>query len=133
MVGANIIFLQTSCVIPQAILLYRGRSSVLPERYFSLGRYGVTINSIAVVWVLLLDVLYCFPTAVPVTSESMNYVSVVSVGLVGFVITLWMTSKRSTFTGPKVNMEELNRRRIAAINGIPVDEVIALPPPKAVE
>ncbi|KAJ5089982.1 amino acid transporter [Penicillium argentinense] len=37
MVGVNIMFLQTSCIIPQAIILYRGRETVLPPRVFSHG------------------------------------------------------------------------------------------------
>src|ERR1700737_1188994 len=101
MVGAAIIFLHTSCIIPQAVLLYRGRNKVLPERYFSLGRYGAAVNATAVAWVLFLDVVYCFPTSMPVTIGNMNYVSVVATGLTMFVIGLWFTSKKGKFTGPK--------------------------------
>jgi choline transport protein len=64
-VGAAIIFLHTSCVIPQAIVLYRGCYSVFPERFFSLGKFGQVANTIAVIWVVFLDVIYCFPTAMP--------------------------------------------------------------------
>jgi choline transport protein len=117
MVSAAIIFQQTSCIIPQAILLYRGREKVLPERYFNLGRLGVPINAIAVAWVVFLDILYCFPTAMPVTPANMSYVSVVTVGLVGFVIALWFTTKRGTFKGPHIDMALLNARRHAAIEG----------------
>jgi choline transport protein len=116
MVNAAIVFLQTSCVIPQAILLYRGRDRVLPERHFSLGRYGAVINALAVAWVGFLNVLYCFPTALPVTPQNMSYVSVVCSGLVGFVIALWFTTKRRTFTGPRIDYQLLNERRMAAIH-----------------
>jgi choline transport protein len=117
MVSAAIIFQQTSCIIPQAILLYRGRDKVLPERYFNLGRLGAPINAIAVAWVIFLDILYCFPTAMPVTPQNMSYVSVVSVGLVGFVIALWFATKRGTFKGPHIDLDLLNARRHAAIEG----------------
>jgi choline transport protein len=115
MVSAAIIFLQTSCVIPQAVLLYRGRDRVLPLRYFSLGRYGAAINGISVAWVVFLDILYCFPTAMPVTPENMSYVSVVFTGLVAFVIALWFTTKKGTFMGPQINLDLLNARRMAAV------------------
>jgi len=115
MVSAAIVFLQTSCIAPQAILLFRGRDKVLPPRYFSLGRYGTAVNATAVMWVIFLDVLYCFPTAVPVTPQNMNFVSVVSVGLTLFVLGLWFTSKRGNFLGPKINMAELEERRMAAM------------------
>ncbi|KAF4972505.1 hypothetical protein FSARC_929, partial [Fusarium sarcochroum] len=115
MVSAAIIFLQTSCVIPQAVILYRGRDRVLLPRYFSLGKYGALINSISVAWVVFLDILYCFPTAMPITAENMSYVSVVFTGLVGFVVILWFTTKKGVFTGPKIDIELLNARRVAAV------------------
>jgi choline transport protein len=117
MVSAAIIFQQTSCVIPQAILLYRGREKVLPERHFKLGRLGPFINAIAVAWVVFLDVLYCFPVLLPATPQNMSYVSVVSVGLVAFVLGLWFTTKRKVFTGPNVDYALMEERRLAAIGG----------------
>ena len=117
MVGAAIIFLQTSCVVPQAILLYRGRNTVLPERHFSLGKWGAATNAVAIAWVVFLDVIYCLPTALPVTKENMNYISVVSVGLIAFVLGLWMTSKKSSFRGPTVDLEQIRRRREDALQG----------------
>jgi choline transport protein len=116
MVSAAIIFLQTSCIIPQAILLYRGRDEVLPIPYFSLGKFGWIVNATAVTWVVFLDIVYCIPTVRPIKSVNMNYISVVCNGLVLFVIGLWFTSKRGKFTGPKINMEELIERRMAALN-----------------
>jgi choline transport protein len=68
-----------------------------------------------VLWVVFLDILYCFPTAMPVTAENMSYVSVVFVGLVGFVIILWFTTKKNTFTGPRIDLDMLNARRVAAV------------------
>jgi choline transport protein len=115
MVSAAIVFLQTSCIAPQAILLYRGRDKVLPPRYFSLGKYGTAVNATAVVWVIFLDIIYCFPTTMPVTPQNMNFVSVVAVGLTLFVLGLWFTSKRGKFVGPKINMAELEERRLAAM------------------
>lgn len=124
MVSANIIFLQTTCVVPQAILLWRGRDKVLPERWFHLGRYGNSINFLAVAWVLFIDILACFPTAMPVTPSNMSYVSVVTTGLTGFVVVLWFVSKRGKFKGPKVDEAMLHRRRLEGLHleGVPVDE-----------
>lgn len=117
MVNAAIVFQQTSCIIPQAIVLLRGRNKVLPDRYFNLGIFGAPINAIAVVWVLFLDVLYCFPTSMPVTPQNMSYVSVVTVGLISFVIVLWFLNKRNTFNGPNVDYNLLNMRRMANLRG----------------
>lgn len=121
MVNAAVVFLQTSCVLPQAVLLWRGRDRVLPARYFDLGRYGSTINAISVLWVVFLDIIYCFPTEMPVTPENMSYVSVVCTGLVCFVIVLWHATKKGIFKGPRVDFGMLNARREEAIEGILVD------------
>lgn len=122
MVSAAIIFLQTSCIAPQAILLYRGRDKVLPPRYFSLGRYGAVINATAVIWVVFLDVIYCVPTAMPVTPQNMNYVSVVVSGLTMFILALWFTSKKGKFVGPRINMAQLEQRRMEALGQTLVTE-----------
>lgn len=118
MVSATILFLQTSCVIPQAILLFRGRE-VLPERHFNLGKYGPVVNAIAVAWVTLIDVLACFPVFLPVTPHNMSYVAVVTVGLVAFVIILWITVKRGRYVGARVDFETMHARRRAALYSDP--------------
>jgi choline transport protein len=123
MISAAIILLQSSCVIPQAILLYRGRDRVLPERYFNLGRLGPVINATSVAWVVFLNVIYCIPTTMPATPQNMSYVSVVCVGLIGFVVVLWFTTKKGVFKGPQIDLELLRERREAAINGLEIVQV----------
>ena len=126
MVSGAIIFQQTSCILPQAIVLYRGRSKILPERYFDLGRLGPFINGIAVAWVCFLNILYCFPVIMPVTPQNMSYVSVVATGLVGFVIVLWFTTKRGVFKGPHIDFDLLNERRNAALhNGMATIDAVS--------
>lgn len=126
MVNTTILFLQTSCVIPQAILLFRPRT-ILPERHFNLGRLGIFINALSVAWVVFLDVLACFPVFRPVTPENMSYVSVVLVGLLGIVVVIWFTAKKGKFTGPNVNLDLMNERRRAVLNkaivGVEVEKV----------
>ena len=82
------------------------------------------VNVVAVAWVVLIDVLACFPVFYPVTFETlegMNWISVLSVFLVLVILVLWFTTKRNVFRGPKVDMEKMRRRRAEAL-GIIVDE-----------
>jgi choline transport protein len=74
MVGANVVFMMTSYVIPQGIVAWRGRSAVFPKRHFDLGRWGVIVNIIACLWAVFLDVVACIPMTVPVTRTNMNWV-----------------------------------------------------------
>lgn len=116
MVSAAIVFQQTSCILPQGILLIRGRG-ILPPRHFQLGRWGYFVNTTAVAWVVFLDVMYCFPTTMPATPQNMSYVSVVSVGLVAIVLVMWFATKKRTFKGPKIDYDLLAERRLEGLRG----------------
>ena len=59
----------------------------------------------------------------PVTPQNMNFVSVVTVGLTLFVLSLWFTSKRGKFVGPKINMAELEERRLAAMGQFSIEGI----------
>jgi len=65
-------FLNITYIMPQALLLWRGRD-VLPPRWLNLGRYGWWINLFNVVWVAFMTVVWCFPSfaAVQVSNMSM--------------------------------------------------------------
>ncbi|VUC25521.1 unnamed protein product [Clonostachys rosea] len=73
MVSASIIFLVSSYVIPQAILLFFDRNELLPERNLDLGRYGYAVNLFSTLSTLLLVIACCLPTAFPITYTNMNY------------------------------------------------------------
>jgi choline transport protein len=115
MVSATVMFLQTSCAMPQAILLFRGRDQ-LPDRFFKLGALGPFVNATAVAWVVLVDILACFPTTLPVSAQNMNYMSVVAVGLVSMVMIFWFTTRKRHFKGPSVDFVRMAARRQAAID-----------------
>jgi len=152
MVGACIVFMTTSYVIPQGIVAWRGRDKVLPPRALNLGKLGLPLNILACVWVAFIDIVYCIPTAYPVTKENMNWIryvfegninhrkchglnafSVVIVGLVSFLLIAWYTSQRHIFKGPNINFNLLEAARAdelaghRTLEGIPVgadDEVV---------
>lgn len=111
-VATAILSLNLTYAIPQFILLLRGRS-VLPARPFDLGpRFGPFCNIFATAWVSLYAVLFCFPIFLPVTVETMNYVSVVMVGTTVFIVAIWwlprrLGGKREVFTGPRIGREGL--------------------------
>jgi type IV secretory pathway VirB2 component (pilin) len=97
------LFLNLSYAAPVLILLIRGRSLVLdspPE--FSLGRIpGYITNYIAVIFVLVTSVFFCFPPAIPINVSTMNYVTAVVGIFLVFVTALWFL-KRKSYQGPKL-------------------------------
>lgn len=101
--------------MPQAIPLWRGREKMLPDRFLKLGAWGTAVNATAIVWVIFLDGLACFPAIRPATAENMNYMSVVGASLICMVLAFWFVTKRGKFKGPTVNPAVIDARRQAAL------------------
>jgi hypothetical protein len=74
---------------------------------FDLGRFGVVIGWVAVLWVVTITALFSLPVQYPVTAENLNYAPVA----VGIVIILilgsWLGSAKFWFKGPVANIGEL--------------------------
>ena len=119
-ISSGIVFLNVSYTIPQALLLFRERDKILPTRWLNLGRgLGIFSNAFSCAWMALYTILLCFPLSIPVTAQSMNYVSVVLTGGCLFILLLWFVGgKRTTFSGPQINLT-----LIAVANNAAVKEV----------
>ena len=64
---------------------------------------------IAVAWISFITIIFCLPTANPVTSQTLNY-TVVAVGIIAvFSLSAWVMSARKWFVGPVREIEEANR------------------------
>ncbi|KAI1613406.1 putative amino acid permease [Exophiala viscosa] len=105
-VSMSILSLNLTYVIPQGIVLFRGRDKVLPARALNLGRFGPVINAISCLWVAVYVVIFCLPVFVPPTVNDMNYLSPVAVGIVLLILVAWYGGKRKTFTGPNVQFDQ---------------------------
>ncbi|KAI5927477.1 amino acid/polyamine transporter I [Camillea tinctor] len=103
-VASCTIFLNVSYVFPVIALLVRGRGVLLryqSERtYFVLGKSGWALNVIAVIFVVVTSVFFCFPATLPVSGDDMNYVTVVIGIFLILMSTYWVTYSK-TFEGPK--------------------------------
>ncbi|KAG7409960.1 Choline transport protein [Fusarium oxysporum f. sp. rapae] len=118
-IGLAIMSTNITCALPQAILIIRGRS-VMPKRYFNLGRIaGTFCNIFASCYALLYTILFCFPLSLPVTAESMNYQAVVLVGTLVLITVLWWGGKRKSFHGPVL---EADGHMVSHHHEIPVKE-----------
>ncbi len=69
---------------------------------WNLGKWSALIGWVGVVWVGIITVLFCLPTASPITWHNFNY-TIVAVGVVlAYAGIFWLVSARKWFTGPKV-------------------------------
>ncbi|KAM3330960.1 hypothetical protein ACQJBY_027207 [Aegilops geniculata] len=71
---------------------------------FNLGRYGVLVGWVAVLWVVTITVLFSLPVTYPVTKDTLNYTPVAVGGLFILVLTSWVLSARHWFKGPVTNL-----------------------------
>ena len=67
------------------------------------------INWIAIIWVVLIVVVFCLPQYSPVTLATFNFTPVAVVAVIGFAGIWWAVSARKWFKGPKIegSAEEL--------------------------
>ncbi|KAB8078646.1 amino acid/polyamine transporter I [Aspergillus leporis] len=78
--GVGVIFLTVSYACPVAVSLILRRRKDIKNCSFDLGALGVFCNVVCLAWTALVVPLFCMPTFMAVTRETMNYASVVFVG-----------------------------------------------------
>ncbi|GIJ87763.1 hypothetical protein Asppvi_006676 [Aspergillus pseudoviridinutans] len=105
-ISMSILSISVTYVLPQGILLFRGREKVLVDRYFDLGRYGAFVNAFSCLWVGLYTVIFCFPTIMQSTPSNMNYLAPVVVAIVVLILAMWYGGKKKAFFGPSVVLAE---------------------------
>src|SRR5205085_5448369 len=65
-----------------------------------LGVWSSPIGWIAVIWVVLISVLFMLPTSLPITWVGFNYTPVVVLGTFLIITVWWLVSARFWFKGP---------------------------------
>jgi len=104
-VASCTIFLNVSYAFPILILLVRGRKVLdcyqTQKTPFQLGRtFGLFVNIVGAIYVVVTSVFFCFPTSLPVTGNNMNYVCVV-IGIFVIVVAAYWLFNGKTFLGPQ--------------------------------
>ena len=89
-----------------AIILWRlsHEKATLPGPW-ALGKWGMILNIIGLVFLLFASITFNFPGSNPVTAQNMNYTSA-AIGIIGLIsLVTWITNGRKHFTGPTVMLE----------------------------
>ncbi|KAF2415962.1 choline transport protein [Tothia fuscella] len=99
--GSFIILSTTSyaCAIAPDVLT--GRKHV-PPGPFNMGKAGFFVQGTAVVLIVFFNIMFCFPYALPVTNPTMNYNSVILVGVLVLTTLWWFIHGRKNYPGPKL-------------------------------
>ncbi|KAI8573017.1 hypothetical protein RHMOL_Rhmol01G0246500 [Rhododendron molle] len=103
MVSIATIGLYIAYTLPIFFRITLARKSFTPGP-FNLGRYGVLIGWIAVLWVATISVLFSLPVSYPITDQTINYTPVAVGGLLLLTVSSWIFSARHWFKGPITNI-----------------------------
>lgn len=89
-------------------ILSRRRSVVLGP-FAMPHKIGYVVNILAVLYIAVTVVFFCFPFTLPVTVQNMNYTSVITVGLMTLVGIWWLFQGMRTYKGPTYSREAAER------------------------
>ncbi|XP_074274914.1 amino-acid permease BAT1 homolog [Silene latifolia] len=104
MVSIATIGLYIAYALPIFFRVTLARKSFAPGP-FNLGRYGVLVGWIAVLWVITISVLFSLPVSYPIRGATLNYTPVAVGSLLVFTIGWWVFSARHWFKGPVKNIQ----------------------------
>jgi amino acid permease (GABA permease) len=95
-----VIGLYVAYLIP--VFLRRINPGAFVEGPWKLGKWGPIVGWIAIIWVVIICVLFCLPTYSPINTSSFNYTPFAVVAVIGFAGIWYGVSARKWFKGPKV-------------------------------
>ena len=99
--------LYSSYMLPIGIMILRRLSkNKLQLGPFNLGRFGLLINILGILWGIFTVVFVVFPTEIPVTADNMNYSSLVFGAGVIFSIATWFIYGKSRYHGSVNELDE---------------------------
>lgn len=86
-----------------------GRRNMVPGPFYMGQKLGMAVNLLALVYILVTVVFFCFPLVMPATVQNMNYTSVITVGLMALTALWWVVRARKNFQGPQYSFEAAER------------------------
>ncbi|KAJ5740385.1 hypothetical protein N7493_000257 [Penicillium malachiteum] len=97
--GVGVITLTVSYACPIAVSFLDGRRQV-KNGEFDLGKLGFFCNIVALAWSVLAVPLFCMPSYIPVTAETVNYAPVVFVGFIMLATGWYWVWGKEKYVGP---------------------------------
>ncbi|KAI9359504.1 amino acid/polyamine transporter I [Pilaira anomala] len=71
----------------------------MPKGPFHLGKYGLLLNLISVIWISFFSIILCIPSVSPVTPDTMNWASIMIGGVMLLSLFFWFISGHKNYGG----------------------------------
>ncbi|MCJ1417718.1 hypothetical protein MMC32_004063 [Xylographa parallela] len=101
LVGSFIILTTVSYALAIGPHLFTGRRNV-PRGPFWMGSLGYFVNAVSVILIIFFNIMFCFPYSFPPLVATMNYNSVILVGVLVITTAWWFAHARKHYPGPKL-------------------------------
>ena len=99
-VGSFVVLVTLSYLMAILPHLLSRRANVTPGWFWMNGVTGYVVNIVTCLYIIVVDIIFCFPYALPVDAKSMNYTSLITGGLSLFVAAWWF-ARQSAYVGPR--------------------------------
>jgi choline transport protein len=86
------------------VLIKRIRGQPLPPSRFDLGRWGIAVNTVSVLFMAAQVIIVMFPVTMNPTVQSMNYGCVMFGGVAFIAIVYYAVHGRKVYEGPVVRL-----------------------------
>lgn len=97
---STVALMATYVVSVTCVLIRRIRGQYLPHARWSLGRWGLPVNALALAYACWSFFWSFWPNAYDVNAENFNWACVLFVGLMGIGTVLYFTHARKIYDGP---------------------------------
>lgn len=101
-ISLQVVALMLSYTISIGSILYRriNNPELLPNARWSLGKWGIFVNSVSVIYSTF-GFFWCFwPNETPVNTQSFNWSSVIFLGIVVCCVVMYVVKGRFVYDGP---------------------------------
>ncbi|KKY39851.1 putative amino acid transporter [Diaporthe ampelina] len=101
----GVAFLFSYAITLVCLIWRRTRGAPLPPRRWSLGRYGLAINIMALAFLIPILFFYCWPLAQPVTATNLNWSSVALCCVLLAALIYYVIKARHEYVGPVMRVK----------------------------
>lgn len=102
-ISGGVLLQYITYAIPAALLLIQGRRNLNHGPFFW-PKFGPVANVVVILWTFLTLVMYSFPYFLPVTADSMNYVSVMIFIALLYAVMFWIMYGRKHYNIAEIEL-----------------------------